>query len=125
MSKSIQDIWILKDNGKIIFNRVFDEKLNNSLFGNLVTAMDSFAKELEEGDLSNFELSDKRFTIKKENELLFIINTSKKTDDKKAKRDLERISERFLESYPRDIANFEKEIGDLLENPIKSFWNGF
>ena len=125
MSKSIQDIWILKDNGKIIFNRVFDEKLNNSLFGNLVTAMDSFAKELEEGDLSNFELRDKRFTIKKEKKLLFIVNTSKKADNKKAKRDLEMISEKFLQSYPKDIANFEEEIGDLLENPMKAFWNGF
>ena len=87
--------------------------------------MDSFAKELEEGDLSNFELSDKRFTIKKEKDLLFIINTSKKTDDKKAKKDLEKISEKFLQSYPKSVANFEKEIGDLLENPMKAFWNGF
>lgn len=125
MSKSIQDIWILQNNGEILFNRVFDEKLNTNLFGHLVTAMDSFAKELEEGDLSNFELSDKRFTIKKEKDLLFIINTSKKTDDKKAKKDLERISEKFLQSYPKSVANFEKEIGDLLENPMKAFWNGF
>ena len=125
MSKSIQDIWILQNNGEILFNRVFDEKLNTNLFGHLVTAMDSFAKELEEGDLSNFELSDKRFTIKKEKDLLFIINTSKKTDDKKAKKDLERISEKFFQSYTKSIANFEKEIGDLLENPMKAFWNGF
>lgn len=125
MSKRIQDIWILQNNGKILFNRVFDEKLNTNLFGNLVSAMDSFAKELKEGDLSNFELSDKRFTIKKEKELLFIVNTSKKADDKKAKKDLERISEKFLQSYPKKIANFEKEIGELLENPMKTFWNGF
>ena len=124
MSKSIQDIWILGDNGKVIFKRVFDQQLNTNLFGHLVTAMDTFAKELEEGDLSNFELSERRFTIKKEKDLLFIVNTSKKTDDKKAKRDLERISEKFLQSYPKSIANFEKEIGDLLENPMKSFWNG-
>ncbi len=61
----------------------------------------------------------------KEKEFLFIANSSKKTDDKKTKKDLEKISEKFLQSYPKSIATFEKEIGDLLENPMKGFWNGF
>jgi len=87
--------------------------------------MNSFAKELEEGDLSNFEINNKRFTIKKEKELLFIASSSKKTDDKKTKKDLEKISEKFFQSYPKKFANFEKEIWDLLENPMKSFWKGF
>lgn len=125
MSKSIQNIWILQDNGMILFNRVLDQNLDTNLFGNLVTAMNSFAKELEEGDLSNFEINNKRFTIKKEKELLFIASSSKKTDDKKTKKDLEKISEKFFQSYPKKFANFEKEIWDLLENPMKSFWKGF
>ncbi|GAH16769.1 unnamed protein product [marine sediment metagenome] len=125
MSKSIQNIWILQNNGIILFNRVLDENLDNILFGNLVAAMHSFSKELAEGDLSNFEISNKRFTIKKEKELLFIANSSKKTDDKKTKKDLEKISEKFFQSYPKNITDFENEIGDLLENPMKTFWNGF
>ena len=125
LSKSIQNIWILQDNGIILFNRVLDQNLDTNLFGNLVTAMNSFAKELEEGDLSNFEINSKRFTIKKEKELLFIASSSKKTDDKKTKKDLEKISEKFFQSYPKKFANFEKEIWDLLENPMKSFWKGF
>lgn len=121
MSKSIQDIWILGDNGKVIFKRVFDQQLNTNLFGHLVTAMDSFAKELEEGDLSNFELGDRRFTIKKEKDLIFIANSSNKNGNKKIKENLEKISEKFFMFYQRKISNFEKEIEDLLEDPTKKY----
>ena len=121
MSKCISNIWILKDNGRLLFNRVCEQNLDNELFGNLVTAMNSFSKELAEGDLTNFELNNNRFTIKKERDLIFIANSSKKNGDKKIKENLEKISEKFFMFYPRKISNFEKEIGDLLEDPMKKF----
>lgn len=121
MSKCILNIWILKDSGELLFNRVCDQNLDNKLFGNLVTAMNSFSKELAEGDLSNFELNNNRFTIKKERDLLFIANSSKKNGDKKIKQNLEKISEKFFVFYPNNISNFEREIGELLEDPLKEF----
>ena len=121
LSKCISNIWILKDNGILLFNRVCDQNLDNKLFGNLVTAMNSFSKELAEGDLSNFELNNNRFMIKKERDLIFIANSSNKNGDKKIKKNLEMISEKFLESYPKKIDNFEKEIEGLLEDPEKKF----
>jgi hypothetical protein len=122
VSRCISNIWILKDNGKLLFNRVCDQNLDNELFGNLVTAMNSFSKELAEGDLTNFEINNNRFTIlKKENDLIFIANSSNKNGDKKIKENLEKISEKFLESYPKKTSNFEQEIKDLLEDPEKKF----
>ncbi len=135
MGKVVQDIWILIDTGTVVFHRVFDPTMEHQLFGILMSALNSFAKELSEGGLSNFELSNKRFNLKKRNDLIFIASSEKKTKEKKALKELEFIMEKFFEVYHDFNAKewdgeigmfegFEKEIKDSLEYPIKKFWDG-
>lgn len=139
MAKVIQDLWILTEGGIVIFKRVFDANVNAQLFGGLMSALHSFAQELASGGLTNFELSDVRFTILKSiaqaKSFLFIANSSKKIKEKKVQEELKKISDRFFEKYPDidwdnwdggiDIfENFEDNISDTLEDPIKKFWSG-
>ena len=133
--KVIQDLWILTNTGVVLFNRVFDIQLKTQLFGALMSALNSFAEQLAEGGLSNFELSDKRFIIMKKKDFLFVANSLKKIKEKKVIEQLGKISNRFFDKYSdilinwdNDISsfsNFEKEIEDSLQHPIKKFWKGF
>jgi hypothetical protein len=133
--KVIQDVWIIKDNGIVLFSRVFHEKVQDQLFGALMSALSSFADEISDHGLSSLELNNKRFTLQKKEGLLFICNSSKKVKEKKVKQELHKLGETFLKRYPKassdedgDISKYEdfkEEIEDILEDPIKKFWNDF
>ena len=136
MPKVIQDIWILNSNGIVLFNRVFHEQIEAQLFGALMSALNSFAQQLSDDGLKNFELSNKRFTLIKKKGFLFIANSSNKFKEKKVIQELGEISLKFNNQYPDDFfkewdndvsifSDFKKEIEDALEDPVKKFWNGF
>ena len=135
--KVLQDIWILTNSGVVLFNRVFDKNMKTQLFGALMSALNSFAEKLSDGGLSNFELSNKRFVIMKKTGFLYVANASKKVKEKKVIEQMEKVSEKFFEKYPiewfetdwdNDVSiftDFEQEIEESLEDPIKKFWEGF
>ena len=134
-SKIIQDIWILSEGGIVVFNRVFNPKINEQLFGALMTALNSFAEELIEGGPMSFELSSVRYTIFKANTFLLIANSAKKIKEKSVKEELKKISEKFFSKYAKVLENwdyeisvfsdFEPEIEDSLEDTIKKFEKAF
>lgn len=136
MAKLIQDIWIQKRDGIVLFSRVFNKKVEDQLFGALMSALNSFAEQLSEGGLSNFELSDKKFTIIRKKGLLFVCNYPKSVKEKKVNEEMEKISNKFFKRYPKvkekdfdcelnQFLTFENDIEDALEAPIKKFWDGF
>ncbi|MFX1385493.1 MAG: hypothetical protein ACFFBP_24010 [Promethearchaeota archaeon] len=135
-SKVIQDIWILSDAGTVIFHRVFDEKVDPQLFGGLMTALNTFAEEISKRGLSNFEIGDKRFTILKRNNYLFIVNSDIKIKQKWVLQELNNIIEKFFNRYPKEVLDywnydlslfvpFKNEIENSLEEPIKKFQKAF
>ena len=132
----LQDIWILSNTGTVLFSRVFDPQMENQLFGALMSALNTFAEQLADGGLTNFELSDKKFVLKKRGEYTFVASASKKVKEKKLIERLENVIGKFIKKFPDDwfkkwdcdvsaFECFEEDIGDSLENPIKQFWNGF
>ncbi|GAH43637.1 unnamed protein product, partial [marine sediment metagenome] len=66
------DIWILTDNGIVLYSKVSDQKVNPQLFGALMSALNKFAEKLTDGGISNFEMADLRFVIIKRRRFLFI-----------------------------------------------------
>jgi len=137
MAKVIQDLWILTDGGIVLFNRVYDPKVSAQLFGALMTALDSYSREIGMGDggLKNFEIQNIRFTIIRNKNLLFVANSSKRFKEKKVLNELDIISERFFIKYSNTFddfenwnmeisifSNFEEEIEDKLEDPVRQFW---
>ncbi|KKL70000.1 hypothetical protein LCGC14_2109320 [marine sediment metagenome] len=136
MAKLIQDIWVMADSGIVLFHRVFNQQIDAQLFGGLMTALNVFAEQLSKGGLTNFELSEKRFSVIKKNNLLFIANSSKNQKPKKVAQELDLITERFFELYNYDFMAhfdgnikqfeaFEREIENSLEETTRKFQNAF
>lgn len=107
----LQDIWILYKSGIVIFHREFNETVSPQAFGAMMSALNTFAEQLADGGLSNFELNNKRFTIIKKYDLIFIANSSKRFNQKKINRELEKISKKFLKLYSEKLENYKGQIG--------------
>ena len=136
VEKIIQDIWILNKAGAVLYHRVFEKNLDEQLIGALMSALNLLAEELEKGGLSNFEIKDKKYTIIKQHEISFIVNSSKKTKEKKVQEELKSIVNKFFKLYPKEMLNnwdndlsvfddFEKHIKDSLQDTIDKFEKAF
>lgn len=135
MVKVIQDIWILSESGIVVFHRHFNDKMDEQLFGGLLSALYMFSEEIAKEGLSNFELSDKRFFLQKKNSFLFVASSSKDEKSKKVIQELENIIKSFFELYPENVLenwngdirlflNFEDRIDESLET-INTFQKAF
>ena len=128
-------MWIVSEAGIVIFSRVYEKTLDEQLFGALLTALDSFAHELAQDGLSNFELSNMRFTILKRAHFVFIANSDKKIKPKKVLQELRTVMDIFFTVFSKEIvnwdndistfSNFEKDIEDSLDDPIKKMEKAF
>lgn len=136
MTKVLQDIWILSEGGIVLYHRIYDENIDEQLLGALMSALTSFAEEIVDDGLSNFEMQNIKFTLFKKRGLLFIAKSSKKVNEKKVSDELNKIADKFLEIYSDEelkswdgesvrFSNFEKEIEESLEDTIKKFQNAF
>ena len=135
MKPIFEDLWILSSSGVVVFDHVIDVQLKSQLFGALMSALNSFAEQLAEGGLSNFELSEKRFIIMKKNEFLFVASTTKKIKEKTVIDQLDNIAIHFFEKYSDILKNwdqdisvfsdFKQEIEGSLNANVKKFWKGF
>ncbi|HEC39873.1 hypothetical protein LCGC14_1298990 [marine sediment metagenome] len=126
MVKLIKDLWILTENGITVFSRVLDPRVNPQLFGALMSAINTFAEKLGEGGISNFEVSEIKFSIIKQKKFLFVATSSKTIKSKKIYNELKYISTQFFELYPEEMlkkwdsdvglfATFSRSIKDSLE----------
>jgi len=113
--KILQDIWIIHKSGIVIFHRAFKESMSPQSFGAMMSALNSFAEQLTEGGLSNFELYNKKFTLVKKLNLTFIANSSKEFNQKKINRELEKISKKFLKLYSNELKNYQGRIGSFTQ----------
>ncbi|MFW9875493.1 MAG: hypothetical protein ACFFG0_20495 [Candidatus Thorarchaeota archaeon] len=111
----LQDIWILNNSGIVMFHRVFNKSVSPQAFGAMMSALNTFAEELVEGGLSNFELNNKRFTIIKKYDITFIANSKKQFNQKKINRELEKISKKFLKLYSEELKDYKGQIGAFIQ----------
>ena len=111
MVKIIQDIWILKSEGVVLFKRVFNEKMDAQLFGGFMSALNALAGQLDKSGLSNFELGDKKYAIIKNSDLVFIANFNKNSKPKKAEEELKEVVNKFFNTFQFDEITSWK--GDL------------
>ena len=136
MEKIIQDIWIISEAGAVLYHRVFDKNVDEQLIGALMSALNLLAEELEKEGLSSFEIKEKKYFITKQNRISFIVNSSKKSKEKKVKEELRSIATKFTNLYPKEFFNnwdndisifddFEKQIKDSLQDTINKFENAF
>jgi len=123
--KIIKDLWILTENGVVLFSRVFDQTINPQLFGGLMSALNTFAEKLTDGGISNFEMSDLRFVIVKRRSFLFIGSSLNKTKEKKVIDELKLISDTFFEVYSEILVNWDNDVnyfsdfGDYIDQSLE------
>lgn len=136
VEKIIQDIWIISEAGAVLYHRVFDKKVDEQLFGALMSALNMFAEQISAGGLSSFELKDKKFIMTKQHGISFIVNSEKKAKEKKVKVELKNIVEKFFNLYPKEtfdnwdndisvFEDFEKYIEGSLQDTIDKFEKAF
>lgn len=137
MSEILQDIWIVKeDSGIVIFHRENNNNVSPQLFGGLMSALNSFAENLDEDGLSSFEFSNKKFLIIKEKGILFIGNCEKHNNTKKLNVIMKKIMEQFFFRFSIELSkvwdgnleifsDFQKDLNEILADPIKDFWKCF
>lgn len=136
MGKILQDLWILTESGTVLFSRVFEEKMDDQLFGSLLSALNMFANEIAEGGISSFELSSKKYALMRLNELLFVGNGGRKAKEKRLMAEIEKVAQRFFKKYGENVLKswdndvnqflgFKNIINDTLEDPVEKFWDGF
>jgi hypothetical protein len=135
LSKLLEDIWIMMNDGTVLFKRVFEEKLNEQLFGGFMSALETFASQLDEHGLSSFEIGQKKFILKKHDNIYFVANFDKKVNTKKAASELEHVSDEFLAAYEVELLSFrgnvevfkdfDKKIQDSLEDVVGKFQQAF
>lgn len=121
--------------GTVLFKRVFEEKLNEQLFGGFMSALETFASQLDNHGLSSFEIGQKKFILKKHENLYFVANFDKKVNTKKAASELEHVSDEFLAVFEVELIsfrgnvevfkNFERNIQDSLEDVVGKFQQAF
>ena len=112
MGKILRDLYILTVSGTTVYSRVIDPRVNPQLFGALMSALNTFAQKLTEEGMSDFELSNIRFSIVKRNDFLFVASSSKKVKTKKIFQELREISDKFFELYPAEtLKKWDSDVG--------------
>lgn len=103
MFKPIEDLWIIQENGVVLFKQVAEEKVDTQLFGSFMSAIDMFASKLDERGLNSFQFGDKKFTIIKKRNLFVIGTHEPKLSPKKALRVLEGILDKFISIFKVEL----------------------
>ncbi len=107
MVKLVQDIWILSQAGKVLYQRVFNVKMHAQLFGALLSALTSFSKEISNTGLTNFQSSSYKFTMLKKEPLDFVVTSDVQDNVKKVKTGLNKISKIFFTKYKDILADWD------------------
>jgi len=124
----IRDLWIVNEAGVVLFDRVSEEKVDAQLFGSLLSAINSFAEELDQGGLNNFTMKHTQFTIYKKHNCLFIASSASKYSQKQVSKELRAIAEKFFNTFPKKmIDNWDGDVRVFykFEEQIKSHLDEF
>jgi hypothetical protein len=99
-----------------VYSRVIDPRVNPQLFGALMSALNTFAEKLTNEGMTNFELSNIRFSIVKQNKFLFVASSSNKIKAKKVFNEIRTVSTKFFDLYPEEMLEKWDSNIDLFDN---------
>ena len=88
MLQHIDDFWILKDSGIVLFHYQSYEEVDKNLFGAITIALNSYADLLSEGGLSSFQFITKMFTFVKKEDIIFVSKSSVEAKEQNVKQEL-------------------------------------
>jgi len=110
MSKYIDDLWVLLKTGALIFH--YSEKsVDPTLFGAILSALNTYSENLAEGGVSEFEFKKNRINFLKLQNIMIVALSSTQIKQKKVKNALEDIATKFFNLYSEDY--IDKWHGDV------------
>jgi len=110
MSKYIDDLWVLLKTGALIFH--YSEKnVDPTLFGAILSALNTYSENLAEGGVSEFEFKKNRIRFLKLHNIMIVALSSTQIKKKKVKKALEDIAAIFFNLYSEDY--IDKWHGDV------------
>ena len=111
MIETLDDVWIVTESGITCWDKHEQYSRRGQLMGMLICALNGLAKKISTKQLHNFEVGKKRFYILKKNNLFFVGTSSNEIEQDEAEKQLEIISEKFLNYYPEEIFfNWDSDI---------------
>jgi hypothetical protein len=125
--EKISEIWIINQNGTPLFNRSSDTKVDPSLFGGFLSAIQEFIRISFHGTkLDTLSLGTiKLFFLPVENYNIFIVvRCDKKVNDKDMKKNIEKIRDIFISKFQsilekplmnvEEFQSFNEDLNNLL-----------
>ena len=103
MLQHIDDFWISKDSGIVLFHYQSFDEIDKNLFGAITIALNTYADVLSKGGLSNFQFITKKFTFIKKKDLIFVAKSTIEAKDRNVKQELNEIAEKIFEHYSEDF----------------------
>jgi len=111
MSDILQDILIIKIDGKTLASKIRNLSEVEEFVGMFISALCSFAESIHESELNNFEFSNLRFDLLRRDSVIFVGTSNKAVKKKKVLKELEKIAEKFLDLFP--VSVIDNLNGDL------------
>ncbi len=108
LGKLFENFAVLDKKNNILFDRINDQQFCSEFFGQVLTAFNALTRHIADGELSNIEWGDKLITIKKKEDIIFLACCDSETKEDKVNEELDVVSKRFCEIYPKVlIEDFE------------------
>ena len=110
----INDLWILLNTGAVIFHyssSTDEKKQDPNIMGAILSALDSYSKQLSDHGVSSFQFVNKRLTFLKTHNMMFVASSQTKTKQKKIHQFLNQMSDDFFELYTvESLENWEGDV---------------
>ncbi len=100
--EKISEIWIIDEDGKPLFNKSIDSKVDPLLFGGFLSAIQQFVQSSFQGSKIEklyFGESKISFLHLKEHQIYVVVRSHKKKKDKEIGGALQKIGELFVSTF--------------------------
>jgi hypothetical protein len=95
-----EDLWIMERSGLTIFEKVSNVAIDGQLFGGFMSAINTFASQIDEKGLSNIHTGKKLIVFHKTDRLVYIAGFDEKIKPKDAQKVIIQIADKFNKMFP-------------------------
>lgn len=113
MGKIVKELWIITENGTVLFHHALYSSVDPDIFGGLMSALNSFSEVLTEGGLANIDLDYNSFYFFQKKDIIFIANCFQEIKEKKIMQILNRIAIKFYKVYNKEIKEGKHTLGQI------------
>jgi hypothetical protein len=96
----IYDIWIMHEDGIMLYQNCTGDMMNADIFGGLMSAINSVSNLIGNASVQGMVIGKKQLSMIKKHGILFIVFHDKHDRPDKVKNKLDDIALRFFSKYP-------------------------